>query len=278
MPARRFTDEQEQEIAQRYLAGESLRAIGASLGVTHHVLTASLRRQNQEQRTAPERNRIYSINGTVFDTIDSEQKAYWLGFLFADGHVSRRTLSIGLAAADGPHLSRLAELLESDAPIVDRLNNGYPTATVAFTDEHMTVRLQELGIKTRRPDPLITFNSIPDHLQSHWIRGYFDGDGTIKLKAVAEFCGPHILLECLRETLAPEVGRSGSLYPHVKSKVWYLAYAGRPSCLALAEYLYRDATIFLERKRHRFNALPAPAARWWERPRDNGRWRHNETT
>lgn len=37
----------------------------------------------------------YSLNEHYFDNIDCDEKAYWLGFLFADGAISNNTIHFG---------------------------------------------------------------------------------------------------------------------------------------------------------------------------------------
>lgn len=277
MPTRLFTDSQEAEIARRYLAGESLRAMAREFGTAHHVLSGSLRRQSVTQRDAAERNRLYSLNAHAFDVIDSEAAAYWLGFLFADGNVSRRTVALSLKGADSEHVRRFGQFLQAEHVVRASISaTGHGVATIQVTDLHLTDRLRELGIETHRPRPLLSLESVPGELQHHWIRGFFDGNGSIKLSASAGFCGKKPTLEAVREIVSPIVGRTGSLYAHSKSPVWYLSYAGRLSCNALAAYLYQDATVFLDRKRHRFESLPIPAANHWERTRDNGRWKQRD--
>lgn len=277
MPARRFTDVEEEAIAERYRGGESLRSIGRGLGTDHTMLANALRRRGAIQREAPERNRLYSLDAHTFDAIDSEAKAYWLGFLFADGNVSRRSLIVGLAGVDGHHLQYLADLCKSTAPVALRdLPGGYKGARLELTDRHLAARLLELGIEPHRPRPLATMEAIPAALFRHWLRGFFDGDGSVKIRKgqpAASFCGNPVLLSAIRDHVADSLGGRGSLYPHSKSAVWYLGFSGRKSCTALYDYLYVDATVYLARKRDRFLAIPTPAANHWERPRSNGRWR-----
>ena len=58
--------------------------------------------------------RKYALNEAFFEIIDSEEKAYWLGFIAADGCVYRRTLSINLNIKDKAHLEKLIAILNSE--------------------------------------------------------------------------------------------------------------------------------------------------------------------
>ena len=71
----------------------------------------------------------YNYNEKYFETIDNEHKAYWLGFLYADGYVEpiyRKNkikafrIEIGLSIEDKHHLELLLQDIESDVPISER--------------------------------------------------------------------------------------------------------------------------------------------------------------
>ena len=68
----------------------------------------------------------YKRNSDVFEKIDTEEKAYWLGFLYADGYINekRKFVDIGLKRSDRGHLEKFRQFLESDVPIRDEINNG----------------------------------------------------------------------------------------------------------------------------------------------------------
>ena len=50
-----------------------------------------------------------------FDVIDTEEKAYWLGFLYADGNVSNTKNEVGitLQSSDIKHLYKFKTFLKS---------------------------------------------------------------------------------------------------------------------------------------------------------------------
>jgi len=61
--------------------------------------------------------RRYDLNESYFEMIDTEDKAYWLGFILADGHVSDECLTIGLAEKDIKPLKKFLTCIKSDSPI-----------------------------------------------------------------------------------------------------------------------------------------------------------------
>lgn len=272
MPRRRFTDSEEQEIAKIYKAGYSARAIARAYGLNFHTaIVAALRRTKTQQRSPAERNRKYYICPYTFDNINNEEKAYWWGFLYADGSVSKRSLSVKLGRGDKEHLGKLKIFLQSEHPIKDRITrvNGkeYKATHFYATDIHLTDRLKQLGIVAGRPLFGLAITNLPEYLYSHWIRGYFDGDGSISkpspTRPSARFCGRFDTLEWIRSALHKSVGFrfNQSIYKHQFANAFYLEYTGGKQCRRLREYLYQSTFIYLERKFARFQALKEPTPR-----------------
>lgn len=75
------------KIIEDYKNGKSLRQIEKDYGVTRQTTAKFLEKQFIKTTTG-NHYRIYHHNENYFETIDNEHKAYWLGFMFADGHIS----------------------------------------------------------------------------------------------------------------------------------------------------------------------------------------------
>jgi transposase len=280
MGQRNFTDEEEAEIAKLYtVGGFSIKAIMRAYGYKHHIsFSHALKRQGVKQRSKAERNRLYKLNPHVFDTIDNEHKAYWLGFIYADGCVHRRSLQVYLKASDKIQIKKLKEFLESESPIkytsatAGKTNKRYKQVGLTVTDQHLVNRLRSLGITPERKTFSYCIGQIEPELHQHWIRGYFDGDGSFhSYKPGMGFCGQISLLAFIRSTFAREIGTNLHLqiYKHPKAKIHYLTYMGRPQCKKIAKWLYKDATIWMQRKRDVVENYPEPQVR----TRDKlGRW------
>ena len=124
----------------------------------------------------------YDRNSNVFEKIDTEEKAYWLGFLYADGYINEEHnfITLGLAEKDKEHIEKFQSFLETDLPYQDRLNNGgYPCRFFRISDKKLVKDLVNQGCKqnkslTSKPD-----FEMNDKFLIHWTRGLFDGDGSI---------------------------------------------------------------------------------------------------
>lgn len=263
--SRNFTDEEEAEIARLYTEeGMSARAIARKYDLGHHIsIVAALERQGVETRSPAERNRLYALDPHVFDVIDNWEAAYWLGFLYADGTVNRRTLAVALKGANAPHLEQLRDFLFSESPIKVWEDGKYEKCRIEFTDEHLASRLQELGIVAHRPDHTPMVNAIPAHLQPAWLLGFFDGDGSAHRRPGISFCGRPALLKWIRSLLAEhaKTNPKKKLLKHTKSRIFYLTYHGRKQALRIADYMYRGALYYLDRKRTVIDSWPPPQRR-----------------
>lgn len=115
-----------------------------------------------------------------FDVIDSEEKAYWLGFIYADGSInSRYTTKINVSIKDGEHLNQFASIFKRPVRIYKQYG-GYGLSIqsiVCINSMYMYNRLKELGMPER--DVTKAFSCIPDCYISDFVRGIFDGDGSV---------------------------------------------------------------------------------------------------
>lgn len=122
----------------------------------------------------------------IFKGVDSENTAYWLGFLAADGSVreDRNQLILGLSKQDKAHIEKLKQFIGADADIKDRdmlcSTNGkyYPSSLICICDKQLVSDLCQYGIVQDKSHKNINFlQYIPEQYKMYFILGYFDGDG-----------------------------------------------------------------------------------------------------
>ena len=135
-----------------------------------------------------------NINSNVFDVINTEEKAYWLGFIYADGNISNHDkiyeksgkhvyrIEIALQEGDINHLEKLKLFLEYEGKIsLTKTNHRTNRCRLSFNDKHMWETLNKIGCTPNKSltlqFPKDIFNS--NNLSKHFIRGYIDGDGCI---------------------------------------------------------------------------------------------------
>jgi hypothetical protein len=130
-------------------------------------------------------NRKYTCNSNFFEKIDTEEKAYWLGALYADGCVrnNKNSYSVTLISKDIEWLDKFKEHIEYTGLIYREYHKKFNKECfkLNISDNKLAQDLINCGC-TERKSLTIEFpgeNILPKNLINHFIRGYFDGDGTV---------------------------------------------------------------------------------------------------
>lgn len=121
------------------------------------------------------------INQDIFGKLDSDEKAYWLGFIAADGYIYDGTaycVGIGLAKRDLNHIEKFRDFLECDYKIVeDKSTNSY---SLRVSNRKFCDDIRRLGIEERKSTKNYSLiANVPNKYKDSFIAGYFDGDGAI---------------------------------------------------------------------------------------------------
>jgi AraC-like DNA-binding protein len=275
---KKFNHVQLMEIVRLYQEeGLSGSQIGLRYGVDQSLITRAIRRLGFPRRSVGH-YRVYRLNENFFDTIDTEEKAYWLGFLYADGglvhyeapRIKTYSIRLGLAEVDLEILERLRDTLypDKDKPIAAPKHKGGYTGSsqqryLEIHSKHMFTSLVSKGCGLRKSLMLQfpTSDQVPDALIRHFIRGYFDGDGCItwntKISRIAASFGMVSSKDFVEgaERILASIGAPGHLRQHCKSPVWYVHVGRQISLKRIYHYLYDDATVFLKRKRVKYDLL-----------------------
>lgn len=215
-------------------------------------------------------NRKYYINQNYFDNIDNEQKAYWLGFLWADGNISKTS-----DTSKGPNRMRLSQkiseikhlqLFKNDIQSEHQIKyvNNNAVCQLDINSRKLCKSLQYLGfdIKEKRVD----IPKIPKELIRHFIRGYFDGDGCISVyqqiykkwninRQEFSFTGKKEFLLNIKKIFEDEISTTKNLKLKTykkTNKAVTLRYGKQSDIEKIYKYLYHDANIYLESKHNNF--------------------------
>ena len=208
-------------------------------------------------------NRRYSVNDKFFDNIDSEVKAYWLGFLFADGYIRERksgnSLEMKLSLKDKDHLKKFRTHVESNHQIKEsktkvKYKNGVSESSMchlAIYSSSIVQSIKKHGIHSKKTFT-IQFPNIQKNLISHFIRGYFDGDGSFSFNP--KKYKTHTNIVCASDLFRKQVlnilnenkiGASdyGRFTIHIQDKIGNLDFYN---------YIYNNATLYLKRKKEKY--------------------------
>lgn len=157
---------------------------GSSIAKNEGLAVTSVNRYIRKHKLQGSRNiskslRKHSLDDRFFQEIDSEEKAYVLGFLTADGCISHTNnsydISFTLSIQDVDILEKIKELFKSSVPI--RTQRCGKIVQFKISSKTMFRDLEALGVRQRKTGRE-HFPEIAQELKKHFIRGYFDGDGS----------------------------------------------------------------------------------------------------
>lgn len=200
--------------------------------------------------------RIYEFDDAYFEAIDTEDKAYWLGFLLADGNIHRGQMTLKLQRSDRTHLEKIKLALKSEHPIHDGVCDGNLYSVFFIGSKKLCKDLIRLKM-TPQKSLTLTMPSIPSNLNRHLIRGYFDGDGCIYAKhdkpnhkRWSIFSGSRKIVASMKRLLH----RAGiSTHFNQQGKGFNIYTSKRATIRALYQYMYNGSSIWMDRKRRKFS-------------------------
>lgn len=183
------------QIQQLLEKGESIKKICSLLNLSKNKLYRIRKKYNLKLVN----NRKYFYNFNYFEKIDSKEKAYWLGFIFADGYIKKNNsvLKIELSIKDIELLKSFNKCIEGNVPITFRKQkNGVESCILVISSSKFVHNLINLGCVNKKS--LITrlpeLNS--DDLNLSFLLGYYDGDGTANSSYLT--CGSYKFLKDIK--------------------------------------------------------------------------------
>lgn len=241
----------------------SLTKLGEKYGIKRQTLSKHLKDRGYEVINYQNRLRC---DETVFDKIDNEEAAYWLGFLYADGNISSigNRLEVRLAIKDLPHLEKFRKFLKLSTEIRTGICNGNSFCHLSIRNKHLWNTLNTLGcfpqksLKLKFPN-LSIFQGNIQELVLHFIRGYVDGDGCLsiykrKTGVIAtelSLVGTESFLKTVNKIFKNKGYILNKSCQDWENKAFQLKFSFVPS-RKIARYLYENANVYLERKYNKY--------------------------
>ena len=187
-----------------------------------------------------------------------EDLAYILGFTFADGYVVRTSptrykLGWHLASHDEVLLQQIRNTLCTPETVTYRKDGSVSLET---TQDVAWLSAMELGVIPNKTRKLVC-PDIPDNLLPHFVRGYFDGDGSVYERKQSGktwlcsqiVCGTKSFLQEIGDRIKEQIYLIPKILPH--ETIFRLTYNNMESA-ALYRWLYYDGCLCLDRKRKVF--------------------------
>lgn len=263
-----FTDEQQKQIIDMYINQNlSTVKIGKVFNCGNKVISKVLE-NHSIPRTGVGR-RKYELNEHYFDVIDSPTKAYILGFFYADGcnFIPKQTISMSLQEEDKNILERIRNEIGSQRPLefLDYSNKhdfGYTYKNqyrLLLFSAYMCKVLEQKGMFASKSLILEFPEWLDENLYSHFIRGYYDGDGSVHfsekyknailtLTSTEKFCLK--IKEYIEKTLSINTYIVDASNHNGITKVF--GVSGSNQIKTFLDWLYKDADIYLNRKYQKY--------------------------
>ena len=165
--------------------------IGKKHRVCYNTIVAWVKEWGLSRNAAWWRKK-YSINEDFFETLDTPEKAYWFGFLCADGYISKGDLGVSLAKKDKEHLIKFATRIGDETLNLSPFRNAF---MLWVTRRKVYDDLIKLGMQERKTSLIDKkiFNNVPDHLMIPFMHGYWDGDGWLGLRKLKDSYGANYI-------------------------------------------------------------------------------------
>lgn len=244
----------EKEIIKLYTEQNyNQRQIAEKYNCSSYVIHNILKRNNIEIITKPRINNNQDEH--YFDNIDNEHKAYWLGFLFADGNIYNNQLSIEIHEKDKELLEQFKKDLKLNSKISIRKRKNTTVCCIRVISKHICESLSKYGIVPNK-----TFNTkhlpeIPEKFLRHFIRGLIDGDGWITIDKNGKY---HIGFTTNYQSVCEDFKKYCNILTDnlCKSRITFkdkdkypcFQIQSKKATKLLANVLYKDNNICLSRK------------------------------
>lgn len=249
-----FLEDNEKEALQLYKESDlTILEIVQKTGLSKNTISRLVERFNYSKRGP---YRIYNINEAVFDEIKTEEQAYWLGFITADGYINeeRNFLNIKLQVNDYNHLVKFAKFINAPESLIkdDRGGSGQIVKSITVNSKHLITSLVKLGIRQGKSGKEKPITTLSIELTTHYIRGLIDGDGCLidGEKRKIGLVGSLDIINFVKNFINDNIHELNSKYKYIYPKGVIYDFSIYTSDVVISVYktLYENASIYLDRK------------------------------
>lgn len=248
-------------IVSKYSEGSSITTIAKILQVSDTAIRTVLKRNKIQFRNRWCMSKKYQFNEKFFDVIDSDKKAYILGFTAADGNINPNTHAwrIKIDRKDSYILRDFLEALESNHPI----GNAGTREVLEIGSVYLYNSLLKHNIVPNKTFILEWPTTIPNEFLFDYLRGFIDGDGSWLWKTSKNHpypvlkitCASLPFLESCKAFLYKELNILPANSYNFYRNAYNLIYFGFEKCNLLYNALYKEDSLHLRRKKIKIYSL-----------------------
>lgn len=249
------------EVAKQYNSSISLTQLGKKYNLNLNLLSEEIKDLGIQIINHQNKSKFDDL---LFDKIDTEEKAYWLGFIFADGTISshqkdkkpRYQFELSLGLKDKNHLNKFNSFMKYDGNNVKCDNCR---CRWIINSKHLWESLNKIGCVPNK-SKVLQFPKLDEKFYFHFIRGYMDGDGSIGIYGKKLYCqciGTKSFLNSMKEicnieaNLGHDIRWSDEIFNFQLSAL---------KCVTFLNQIYLNASIYLDRKYKKYLEI----CRLWE--------------
>ena len=227
----------------------TLKGASVRLGFRHPVRTRFKNKYKHETQL------------NYFNTIDSHEKAYYLGLIYADGSISKgnypnsKVFSIGLQLQDKYILERLLVCMNANSTIYEYKNS----ARINLYDPTVFDDLQKHGVMPSKSYLEYSMPNINMEYVNSFLLGYFDGDGCVTIKSNGSGSGVNItsnseefLKDIQKHLTTLDIKTYIRRIEKPTGHLFVLYVSGKANHIKFRDYLYKDFNNSLIRKKNKF--------------------------
>lgn len=275
---KRLNDKEKIELVEKYKTGKfTCQDLSEIYGISRNAISGLLKRRfiivNRNQSSL---QRKYSLNECYFDEINTEEKAYFLGLLYADGYNNeiRNCVQLTLQESDKEILELFNKELNSNRPLgfinLKIYNKNHQNCyRLSISSKKISNKLKQIGCPQKKSF-IITFPNVeilPNNLIRHFIRGYFDGDGSFscyynKPCNCFKWCACIVSTEDFCQTLGNLIKNELNInffidkrHKNSKTATRQLHISGTNQVNKFLNWIYDDSSVYLNRKREKFKCM-----------------------
>ncbi len=201
----------------------------------------------------------YHYNRTRFQQIETEEDAYWLGFITADGCIIEgRWLSLQLAKKDRNHLVKFCHYLGlEEKETKEIIKNGFggaytrdnPVNSVKICSLEIIANLKDKGVLPRKSGQEKPYICSSKELELAYIRGLIDGDGYIRSTQYGlGIVGSKEICQYVQDFITENIYNISNNKIHEHGIIYKLELSGQQQSSIILQKLYENANIYLDRK------------------------------
>lgn len=269
-----FSEDKIDYIVQLYKEGVSAKKLGFKFKIDKRRVQKWAKEKGC-LRNSNDSRRITFFNQEYFDDIDTKEKAYWLGFLYADGYNSKKTntITLTLKGEDITHLKKLAIELKlpmdkikkrTSSIVTNGIKKKYSVCSLRLYSKYLCNILTNKGCPQAKSFIIKYPDWLDEKLNKHFIRGIFDGDGCLTFRKKQKewkwsITGTKECCDKINEILNKTLGINCGIYyiSQTNNNTYDLMTSGNEKIKKILDWLYEDSDKHcrLDRKHDKYLQL-----------------------